>query len=138
MARFFTPATRVPSLTGRDLSKATGVDERRVPSFSPSPITDCVYVRRAKMKRKARRAQVGFLLQWNPKIVSVHDYCRRPFGGYCPEESRISLDLISFWPERLRSRAVAPRVKRAARETLALCALHNTYFMRDTARESLE
>lgn len=47
--------------------------------------------------------------------------------------ARISLDLISFWPgrRRLREAAVAPRVERNPRR-----ALHNTYFMRDTARES--
>lgn len=38
--------------------------------------------------------------------------------------ARISLDLISFWPGRLREAAVAPRVERTTGETLgALCII---------------
>ena len=113
--------------------EGNGVDERcRLFAFLPIPRLLIRHV--WKGRRKERRMFLGTCTQTGVEREKERERereggrsCRgirrsscftittvAPFGGYCPEDSRISLDLISFWPERLRETAVAPRVERSS------------------------
>lgn len=101
-----------PLLTLRDLSGAAASMNVARRSSPRGELTLRIHTRGNGDEENIPRC-LRMILRRNSKIVLPPDYRRRPFGGYCPEDSRISPDLISFWPGRVFGKQQpAPRVKR--------------------------